>query len=330
MPVKQSGVADLPRQSGREFADAPGRRAASSRELRIRLLGPFQIATGGRSLCGPVVRKAQELLALLLLAPQRSVRREVAADALWPSSGPEVTKKAMRQALWQIHQATDAAIPRRLRLVLAEGETIWVNPARTLWLDVATFTEAARRAQSASADAFSPSDFGDFTRAADLYRGSLLTGCYENWCLVKRAHLEDLHITLLDKLSTGHERRGELEPAIRWAQRLLEVEPAHERSHRRLMHLYYRTDDRTRALRQYRRCQWLLQDELGVRPSPRTEQLATAIAGSPTAPGSPASPSDPVPPPVDVDVLDGVRAELLALRTSLEAISAQLAAKLRD
>lgn len=295
-------------------------------ELCVRLFGSFHITVGGEPADGPVLRKAQELLAILLLSPQRQIMREIAADALWPSLGAGASKKAMRQVLWQIHQAADRGVPADGRLALTEGPAIRTNPNRPLWLDVDAFKSAMRTAQTTSPERIGDSQLAELSRASDLYRGPLLAGCYSDWCLDERAHLQDLYLTLLDKLSTCHERRGEIEPAIRWAERLLEVEPAHERSHRRLMHLYYGADDRTRALRQYHRCVWALERELGVRPSGRTEELAAAIAADI---GREASQLDepgsaPPPPAIGLENLDGFRTEIAALRASVDAVRNQL------
>jgi DNA-binding SARP family transcriptional activator len=290
--------------------------------LRVRLLGPFDIGTDHQTLRAPTMRKAQELLALLLLAPQRRVLRDVAADQLWPSAGPELSKKAIRQALWQVHVATDVEPAETSRLLVTSGGTICVNPARQVWLDVASFVRASGAIQWTEANDLGDDDLDELAATAELYRGPLMDGCYEDWCVVERAHLEDLHISLLDKLSTAYEHRGRLTQAIVWAARLLEVEPAHERSHRRLMELYYRNDDRTRALRQWRRCQRVLEDELGIRPSKRTARLAAAIGAD--AEDEPAPTPGPSPPAAVSDNLSDLRDELAALRRSIDAITDRL------
>jgi DNA-binding SARP family transcriptional activator len=307
------------------------------RELRVRIWGPFEIVQDDGT-SRALTRKAQQLLALLLLAPQRNMRREVAADAVWQTAGPDASRKAMRQALWQIHQATDAADSDSPRLVLTDAETIRINPERPVWLDVEEFKAVAGSPQAEHAETLSEERLDELAAASDLYRGSLLDGCDDEWCLVARTRLEDLHLTVLDRLSTAHEQRGRPGAAILWAQRLLEIEPAHERSHRRLMRLYYEIDDRTRALRQYQRCRWVLEHDLGIRPSSRTEALAAAIgagvlaaatsrpsATERAADGRAASPEGlPTSGPVPVHLLDGLRAELAALRASVDAIGDQL------
>lgn len=292
-------------------------------ELQIRLFGFFQISVGVVEISEPVSPKAQEFLGLLLLAPQRSILREVAAESLWPSSPPDASKKSIRQVLWQIHQWTDVDLHEDPRLVLTDGNRLLINPNRRLWADVTSFREAARAAQVRTASDLAERELASLGRAADLRRGSLLAGCDAEWCLVEREHLDNLHITMLDKLSVAHERRGEFELAIHWAQALLDVEPAHERSHRRLMQLYYDNDDRTRALRQYHRCRWVLENELGVRPSTRTESLAAAIRADSGEPDDAPRPAQPLP-AATTDMLDSFRVELGFLRTSVDALREQI------
>ena len=54
----------------------------------LNLLGPFRIAIGGRDL-HRLPRRADALLALLVLHQSRPLSREAVVDMLWPESGPE-------------------------------------------------------------------------------------------------------------------------------------------------------------------------------------------------------------------------------------------------
>jgi DNA-binding SARP family transcriptional activator len=292
------------------------------RELKVMLLGPFSVVDGPGAAPAPLFRKAQDLLTLVLISADRRVLREAAAEALWPGAAAETSRKAMRQALWQIHHATDGGVTDGRRLLLTDSDSLVVNPDRRVWVDVPVFADAARVAQAAVPGSLDPANLGGLASAATLYRGPLHAGCYDEWCLVPRARLEDRCLTLLDTLSREHERQGDLASAIGWAQRLLEIEPAHERSHRRLMRLYFRRGDRTRALRQLAQCRWILERELGVRPDSRTEELGSAIStdrlpdlGDVDEPD--ARPRDPT-------VVEGLRAELLALRRSVDALGERL------
>src|SRR6185312_3587596 len=61
--------------------------------------------------------------------------------------------------------------------------------------------------------------------------------------------------------------------AIAAAQRLLQLEPAREETHRMLMRLYAAAGQRTQALRQYRQCRDTLDRDLQASPDAETESL---------------------------------------------------------
>jgi DNA-binding SARP family transcriptional activator len=82
---------------------------------------------------------------------------------------------------------------------------------------------------------------------------------------------------MLDRLAGFHEQDGGYDDVLRLAERLLASDPAHERTHRRLMRVYLKTGDRTNALRQYFRCVDALDSELGVGPGPKTQAVLARI-----------------------------------------------------
>lgn len=283
-------------------------------QLRVFLLGPFAARLGPATQALPVLNKAQDLLVLLFLAPGQLMLREAVTDTLWPDVRADSSRKLMRQALWHIHRAADAVMDERL--VVADGDALRINTDREVWVDVSTFTNAVRVAQSSSID---DTELATLNHAADLYRGPLHVGCLDEWCIVPRARLEDRCLTLLDRLSMEHERRHDLDGAIAWSQRVLDIEPAHERSHRRLMRLYQQAGDRTRAIRQLQQCRIVLERELGVRPDARTEELGSRIlSGSEPRTDGPASGGQ------SEGLLRVVQQELVALRRSVDSIGAEL------
>lgn len=248
---------------------------ASKLPLRIRLLGSFEVTRPGRRRAEALEgRKAQELISLLLLLPAQERSRDAVVETLWPGAPPETGRKQIRQALWHIHQAVDVDLTDSQRLVIADADHLAINHDRELWCDAVEFSRTLERLDVRGTEI----DLNDhLERALDLYRGPLLDGCYSEWCLVERERLEGLYLSALDAASVMAEARLDYEMAVHWASALLRVDPAHERSHRRLMLLYYGMDDRTRAIRQFDRCRHALESELGIRPSARTVALVDAI-----------------------------------------------------
>ncbi|HYO90651.1 MAG TPA: bacterial transcriptional activator domain-containing protein, partial [Pyrinomonadaceae bacterium] len=114
--------------------------------------------------------------------------------------------------------------------------------------------------------------------AVSLYQGDLLDGWYQDWCLYKREQLQNIYLTMLDKLMDYCEAHHQYEEGLDYGARILRYDRASERTHRRLMRLQYLAEDRTAALRQYERCVAALKEELGVRPAKRTVLLYEQIS----------------------------------------------------
>ena len=79
------------------------------------------------------------------------------------------------------------------------------------------------------------------------------------------------------KPASDENRKLFYEEGLAYGARTLRFDGARERTHRRMMRLYYLAGDRTDALRQYDRCVAALRRELGVSPSAHTVALYNQI-----------------------------------------------------
>ena len=120
---------------------------------------------------------------------------------------------------------------------------------------------------------FSPQDAQNLKAAVGLYRGDLLPGCYEDWCLFERERLQNAYLDVLDKLMDYCEAHQQYEAGLTYGSAALRLERARERTHRRVMRLAWRAGNRSAALRQYERCVIALREELEVEPSRSTVAL---------------------------------------------------------
>ena len=164
--------------------------------------------------------------------------------------------------------------------------------------------------------------------AVQLYRGDLLEGSYQDWCLYERERLQNIYLAMLDKLSGYCEASGEYEQGQDYSTRILRHDPARECTHRRLMRLQYLAGDRSAALRQYVRCVTVLEDELGVKPDRQTVALYDEIRSGSfvTAPPRPAA----GPESKDAEaVLPDIVARLKQLHAALTEIQQQVKKEIR-
>jgi DNA-binding SARP family transcriptional activator len=242
--------------------------------LRVCLFGRLKVQRDDRPLDGFDIRKMQELFCYLLLNRDRPQARETLASQLWPDVPTGQSRKCLRQTLWQLQAAVGLEAESNVERVLQiDPDWIQVNTQADLWLDVAVFEQAFAQAQGVAGSSLDTRAVAQLERAAALYQSDLLEGWYQDWCLYDRERLQNIFLAMLNKLMEYCEAHRQYEAGLAYGARILRYDRAHERTHRRLMRLYYLAGDRVAALRQYERCISALEQELDVGPSKRTVTL---------------------------------------------------------
>ncbi|MCA9938275.1 MAG: hypothetical protein KC418_06515 [Anaerolineales bacterium] len=243
--------------------------------LRISLFGKFRVCRDERPVPGIDAGKVQQLFSYLLLHRDRPHAREKLASLFWDSTTTAQSKKHLRQTLWQLQSSLDEA--HSAQVIHVEPEWVQVNTTDDFWLDVALFEQTFLLAQGTAGRELSADDAQKLRQATQLYQGNLLEGWYHDWCLYERERFLHMYLGMLDKLMGYSEARRAYEDGIRYGQMILRYDLARERTHRRLIRLFYQAGNRTEALRQFDRCEAALSRELGVRPARGTLVLNEQI-----------------------------------------------------
>lgn len=246
--------------------------------LRISLFGKFCVRRNEQVLDGFDARKVQELFCYLLLHRDHSLPRETLASLLWPDTTTAQSKKNLRQILWQLQSALSSQNERAIdRILLVEPDWVQLNSEADIWLDVAVFEQAFNLIQKTPGHELDSSTAQLLQETIQLYQGPLLEGWYQDWCLLERERLQSLYLAMLDKLMSYCEVRHDYETGLLYGMRIMCYDRARERTHRRMMRLYYLLGDRAEALRQYERCSAALEEELGISPSKSTTAIFRQI-----------------------------------------------------
>jgi DNA-binding SARP family transcriptional activator len=263
--------------------------------LYVRLFRRFDVRHQQQAVPGFESRKVQELFAYLLLHNDRPHSRELLATMMWPTSTTRQARKQLRHTLWQLRSAVASASTADDPDVLwVDHDWLRIHPDADLWLDTQELEHAYLLVKGIPGAELDSQRAQAVQQALDLYRGDLLEGWYEEWCLFERERLQGLHLALLGKQMIHYEVHGDYERGLDCGHRALQCDVAHERIHRRMMRLRYRAGDRTGAVRQYQRCVAFLRDELEVEPAAQTVALYERIrAGRPLTPRR--APSGPSP-----------------------------------
>lgn len=141
-----------------------------------------------------------------------------------------------------------------------DNRTLWWSPDAPALIDVHEFDRLAASAQSRGS-------------AVDLYRGDLLERVDEEWLFVIRERYRTRLSELLLGLSDSCRRYGDPTNGIRYARRLLSMDPFAELGLRHLMEAQAEAGDVAGALKDFLEFRERLNREMGAEPAPETVTL---------------------------------------------------------
>lgn len=254
--------------------------------LSLSFLGPFQVSLDGCPVTSFESNKVRALLAYVAVEAARPHSRDELAGMLWPERANSDALSNLRYALYDLRNVIDDREAKPGFLLISRS-SIQLNPRSDYYLDVTDF-EARMEDETHP----HPEDVADrdgtrcrrLRSAVALWQGSFLQGFsvagsprFEEWALLKREQLCRRLVGAIQDLVAGHEERRELEQAIRWARRQIELEPWDERTHRKLIRLLVQTGQRGAAIRQCEACRRTLRQSFGIEPTERTRMLFEQI-----------------------------------------------------
>src|SRR5215216_5465884 len=223
-------------------------------------------------------RKAIALAAYLAVTGQ-SHTRDALAGLLWPEYSQSRARAALRRTLSSLSKA------RAEGWLRADRESVGLDYG-TIWVDVTRFHDllAGCKEHGHPESDVCPDCLLPLTEAVALYRDDFMAGfglrdsvAFDDWQFFQSESLRRELAGALERLARGRGARGEWEAAIAHARRWLAMDILHEPAHKLLMALYAWSDQRASALRQYRECVRILDQELGVAPLEETTLLYRAI-----------------------------------------------------
>jgi predicted ATPase/DNA-binding SARP family transcriptional activator len=207
--------------------------------------------------------RSAEALLIYLACHGQPLGREVLAEFFWPDRTPDQARTNLRVALHRLRQQLGPYLAiTRQQVALA--------PDASVALDCAQFEAHLAAGALAAASARYTGDF-----LADFYVDG--SPAFEQWALFERERLRSLAFAAFQQRIEQQTAAGELTAAIAVAQRLLQLDPLHEPTHRQLMRLLAQTGQRSAAFTQYETCRHLLATELAVTPAEVTTVLVEQI-----------------------------------------------------
>jgi len=236
--------------------------------LHIITLGRFEVRQGRWRIERRALhtRRAGELLALLLLAPGRSLAFDQVAEALWPDKTPDAALTAFHHATSALRHALEPDLPEKFPsryLAVEEGQIALALPPGS-WLDIEAFEAHCRR--------------GEWEEALALYGGDLLPDYrYADWSLIPRERLTLLYQQALLAAARARLAAGRFAEALDACRRLLVLEPWQEQAVLVGMRACVALNDLAGARRLYLKLEETLRDDLDTTPQPELQALYRSL-----------------------------------------------------
>ncbi len=236
--------------------------------LRVQTLGRLEVWQGRRPMEIRVLRqrRAGELLALLLIAPGRTLSSEQIAEALCPERPLDAARTFFHHATSALRRALEPDLPEKFPsryLEVAEGQVTLRLPPDS-WVDVDAFEAHCRR--------------GEWEEALALYGGEFLPEYrYADWTVFHRERLSLLYQQALLGAARARLAAGQFAGALEACWQLLALEPWHEEAVLLGMRACVALNDLAGARRLYLALEKTLREDLGTVPQEDLQALYRSL-----------------------------------------------------
>lgn len=239
--------------------------------VRVELLGPLQVTVDGRLIAagGP---KLRAIAAVLGLAGGRVVGVDEVLAAVWGEALPATARNTLQYHVGVLRKTLAA---QGAATCLTTRDPGYSLQAET---DVAEFKAHSSAGSRAAALGEHATAAQHYAEALSLWRGNALADMWQfPFSEARAVALESCRLTCAEGWAEAELELGHAEELIAPLQDLLAENPTRERLWEQLMVALYRTGRQDAALSSYRTARKVLDDELGVEPSARLNNVHEAV-----------------------------------------------------
>jgi DNA-binding SARP family transcriptional activator len=235
--------------------------------IEFRTLGTLELRSAdGRELYSSVVQpKRIALLAYLCIAQPRGFhRRDTLIGLFWPNSDQEHARTSLRKALHILRRALGD------QTIVSRGNEEIAVDFKGIFCDAALFDASLKASR--------------LEEALEIYRGDLLPGFFiddarefEDWLQSQRTRLRMAAARAAFTLSDQFEASGNVDAALKWTRRNIELADTDERGVHKLIKLQGKAGDRIGAFHAYDAFARHLADEYQTEPSTDMRSLVERL-----------------------------------------------------
>jgi LuxR family transcriptional regulator, maltose regulon positive regulatory protein len=246
--------------------------------IRVQTLGTFKIWLGEKEVGDKEWQreKAKELFQLFITKNVLIAKDEI-IQTLWPNQDKKSADRDFKVALNSLQNLLEPARKARAApfFIIREGMFYGLNPHAVIDLDTTQFQALI---QNGLNEMEQDKAIPYLEKGLSIYEGEYLPERrYDDWCINKRESMLVYFLRGAEKMGQLMVRKENYERAIFWCERILARDRTWEEAYRLLMYSYYRKNNRPYALKWYKKCMEVLEEELGVPPLEPTKHMYEMI-----------------------------------------------------
>ncbi len=217
-------------------------------------------------------RQGRLLFVYLAIAPRR-VERDQLATLLWPNTLPDAWDVSLSAIISKLRNTLGRAGVDGTATLQSSYGCYELRLPDQAWIDVREAINSLDRAEGALVRGHPRAAWTDATVASSILRRTFLPGESGPWVDEKRRELHELERRAYDTLSGAWLLVGNPAAAQQAARQAVDLAPFRESSYARLMECHLAVGNRAEAIRVYNEVRNLLQESMGISPTPEVEDL---------------------------------------------------------
>lgn len=250
--------------------------------LQVETLGSFEVILNGKKIPDSAWKRDTAIQLFQFFITSRNTRAMHKAsiiDRIWHEADEKAGNRNFKAAL---HQLSKTIEPDKINredqvFIIRQGLTYRLDTTQ-IWMDIDALDDLIIIGNQ-SVNEQPEEALLAYQQAVDLYRGIYLPNrIYEDWCADERERIQVLVLGAMMSLAKLQLSRNPNE-TIRLAVRALQIDPTWEEAYRLQMEAYLAEGNRPLAVKTYRKCQQILQQEFEIDPLPETQRVFESLRG---------------------------------------------------
>ena len=251
-------------------------------DLTVNMLGPVAILRDpSRPLAADAwtTRRARDILCFIVSRRHHRASKDTIIDTFWGETDMGVVEKNFHPTVSHIRKALNSNQPLKQNFLLYRDGDYQLNPEFSYRIDTEEFDRLLSEGENARRARKFEECVHAYEQALGLYRGEFMQGSYEPWVEEQRTYYREQYLRLLESLAGAAEAATDWQKAMQLAQLIVREDQFREDIHCLILRAHAAMGNRGAIKEHYEGLKRILENELGVEPSPDTRKLYQQLIG---------------------------------------------------